>query len=60
MYAKTFNLFCAGNKVFVKYQAQRGVNPNPHLRTPLLNINDQPSKLAYRRKIHATLRNSSS
>jgi len=24
------------NKVFVKYQAQGGVNPNPPLRTPLL------------------------
>jgi len=24
-YAKTINLLCAGNKVFVKYQAQGGV-----------------------------------
>jgi len=35
---KTINLLCAGNKVFVKYQAQgRGVNPQPlpPLRTPL-------------------------
>jgi len=31
-YAKTVNLFCAGNKVFVKYQAQGGVlTPNPPL-----------------------------
>jgi len=29
-YAKTVNLICAGNKVFVKYQAQGGgLNPNP-------------------------------
>jgi len=28
-YAKTINLLCAGNKVFVKYQAQGGVNPIP-------------------------------
>jgi len=28
-YAKTINLLCKDNKVFVKYQAQRGVNPNP-------------------------------
>jgi len=30
MYAKTINLLCAGNKVFVKYQAQGGVQPQPH------------------------------
>jgi len=59
-YAETVNLVCAGNKVFVKYQAQGGVNPNPPLRTPLLNINYQLSKLAYRRKIQSTLRHSSS
>jgi len=30
------NLLCAGNELFVKYQAQGGgVNPNPPLRTPL-------------------------
>jgi len=30
------NLLCAGNKVFVKYEAQgEGVTPNP-LRTPLI------------------------
>ena len=29
-YAKTINLVCVGNKVFVKYQAQgRGFNPKP-------------------------------
>jgi len=40
-YAKTINLLFAGNKVFVKYQAQRGeFNPPPSSRTPLaLNIN---------------------
>jgi len=28
-YAKTINLFCAGNKVFVKYQAHwGGLTPN--------------------------------
>jgi len=58
-YAKTINLLCAGNTVFVKYQAQGGGNPNAPLRTPLLNINYQPSKLAYQRKIQATLRYSS-
>jgi len=38
-YAKTINLLCAGNKVFVKYQTQGGVNPNPKtpLRTPLIS-----------------------
>jgi len=35
-YAKTINLLCAGNKVFVKYQVQGGFNPKPPLRTPLL------------------------
>jgi len=30
-YAKTINLLCAGNKVFVKYQAQGGLTPT----TPL-------------------------
>jgi len=30
-YAKTFNFPCAGNKDFVKYQAQGGVNPKPPL-----------------------------
>ena len=36
-YAKTIHFLCAGNKVFVKYQAQGGVvNPKPpRLRTPL-------------------------
>jgi len=36
-YAKTINVLCAGNKVFVKYQAQGGgFNPKtPSLRTPL-------------------------
>jgi len=30
-YAKTINLLCEGNKVFVKCQAQRGVStPKPH------------------------------
>jgi len=28
-YAKTVNLLCAGNELFVKYQAEGGVNPNP-------------------------------
>ena len=29
-YAKTINLLCAGNNVFVKYQTQgSGFNPNP-------------------------------
>jgi len=40
-YAKTIHLLCAGNKVFVKYQAQGGglIHP-PSSRTPLaLNIN---------------------
>ena len=39
-YAKTFNFLCAGNKEFVKYQAQGGVNPKTSpLRTPLqLNV----------------------
>jgi len=30
---ETLNLLCAGNEVFVKYQAQGGFNPNPPLRT---------------------------
>jgi len=30
-YAKTVNLLCAGNELFVKYQAEGGVNPNPSL-----------------------------
>ena len=36
-HAKTFNFLCAGNKDFVKYQAQGGVlTPTPPLlRTPL-------------------------
>jgi len=30
-YAKTINLLCAGNKVFVKYQAQGGfLTPDSH------------------------------
>ena len=28
-YAKTINLLCAGNKVFVKFQAQVGLTPSP-------------------------------
>jgi len=34
-YAKTIDLFCESNKVFLKYQAQGGFNLNPPLRTPL-------------------------
>ena len=34
-YAKTINLVCAGNKVFVKYQAQGGGLTSTPLRTPL-------------------------
>ena len=40
IYAKTINLLCAGNKVFVKNQAQGFFYPIHHLRTPLaLKIN---------------------
>jgi len=39
-YAKTKNLLCASNKVFVIYQAQGGVNPNPLL-TPLVGLAHQ-------------------
>jgi len=37
MYAKTINLLCKGNKVFVKYQAQgEDLTPTPSpLRAPL-------------------------
>jgi len=28
-YAKTINLICKGNKLFVKYQAQGGLTPTP-------------------------------
>jgi len=39
MYVKTFNFLCAGNKNFVKYQAQGGVlTPTPPLRTSLFFI----------------------
>jgi len=34
MRKQSINLFCKGN-VFVKYQAQVGVKPEPPLRTPL-------------------------
>jgi len=34
-YAKTINSLCSGNKVFVKYQAQKGVLTPVPLRTPL-------------------------
>jgi len=38
-YAKTFNFLCAGNKDFVKYQAQEGdFNPNPPLAYDLENV----------------------
>ena len=41
-YVKTINLLfllCAGNKVFVKYQAQGGFNPQiPSLRAPLVRV----------------------
>jgi len=31
-YAETINIVCAGNRVFVKYQAQEGgLTPTPHL-----------------------------
>jgi len=28
-YAETINVLCAGNKIFVKYQAQGDFNPTP-------------------------------
>jgi len=60
-YAKTNNLLCAGYQGFRKLSSSRGVvNPTHPLRTPLLNINYQPSKLAHRRKMQSTLRHSSS
>jgi len=31
---------CEGNKVFVKYQAQGGVNPNPPLAYALVHMPD--------------------
>jgi len=37
-----------------------GLTPKPPLHTHLLNINYQPSKIAYRRKIKSTLQHSSS
>jgi len=36
-YAKTCNFLCAGNKDFVKYQAQGGLTPTPCVR-PYLSI----------------------
>ena len=33
MYVKTINLLCKDDKVFVKYQAQRGLAPKTPLRT---------------------------
>jgi len=52
-YAKTVNLLCAGNKVFVKSQAQGwGLTPKTPLRTPLCatNVNQRQ-----KREIAATL-----
>jgi len=44
MYAKTINLLSAGNKAFVKYQAQGGGgNLKPPLRTSLI-IHHKPIK----------------
>jgi len=37
-YAKTINLICAGNKIFITYQTWWGFNPTP-LRTPLISPN---------------------
>jgi len=35
-YAKKINPLCAGNEVFVKYQAQGGLTPTSPLRTSLI------------------------
>jgi len=35
IYAKTINLFCAGNKIFVTYQTQVFFNPTHPLACPL-------------------------
>jgi len=62
-YAETINLLCAGYKVFVKYQAQGGFYPPPFLANALgteYKLKYQRSKLGYRRKMHSTLRYSSS
>jgi len=63
-YAKTINLLCADNKVFVKYQAQgRGFNPPPFLAYALgteYKLKYQRSKLGYRKKINSMLRQHSS
>jgi len=37
-YAKTFNFLCAGNKDFVKYQAQGGIKPQTPLAYALASI----------------------
>jgi len=36
MRKQLINPYCAGNKVFVTYQAQGGFNPKPPLRMPLI------------------------
>jgi len=59
-HAKTINLLCAGNKVFVRYQAQWGFKPQiPHLRTLLANCMWNLSKhiLDYRKKNKGNLAN---
>jgi len=43
---ETINPLCADNKVFVKYQAQGGFNPNPPLRAPLLYCQKSVHRLA--------------
>jgi len=51
MYVKTINLFCAGNKVIVKYQAQRaGLTPTPckkHTADPALIASRFPHALLW-------------
>jgi len=63
-YAKTLILLCAGNKDFAKYQAQVFFfSFNPLFAYALgteYKLKYQRSKLGYRRKIHSTLRHSSS
>jgi len=56
-YAKTINFLCAVNKVFVKYQAQWGVNPKPPLAYALgyLYVNLSKHILDYRKKQTGTL-----
>ena len=50
-YAKTINLLCAGNKLFVKYQAEGGSETHSSLRQSHLPLQNDAALMSFRIRV---------